>query len=136
MQSFAGFARRALAQGRLTARFNFGAGTSRMLASQHPYSDWLREIGQQMLRSGQCLAVVGHSRHMGSPVAEDRLSLQRAQWVGQRLLAQTPALAGRVHALGMGARLSLVGSGDDSDADALDQRIEFRPATCYRPERQ
>lgn len=130
MKAFATLAEMGLNTDRLAIRFNFAAGASAFLPSQHPYNDWLREISRQALRGGSCLEVSGHSRRSSSAQLDERLSLQRAEFVRQKMLALTPALAKRSTAVGHGSRQVLVGIGSDDDADALDQRIEFRKISC------
>jgi outer membrane protein OmpA-like peptidoglycan-associated protein len=61
----------------------------------------------------------------------ERVSLQRAEYVKQRMVVVRKDLAKRVVSRGVGSRQVLVGTGRNDPSDALDRRIEFKPAsTC------
>ena len=60
----------------------------------------------------------------------DRLSRARAETVRRLLVAERAALANRLQATGMGFRETIIGTGSDDAADALDRRVEFKVATC------
>jgi outer membrane protein OmpA-like peptidoglycan-associated protein len=77
-----------------------------------------------------CLNVVGHTSRTGSVPYNDRLSLQRAAYIKQRLEREAPQLAPRTRAAGMGFRENLVGTGTDDARDALDRRVEFKVIEC------
>lgn len=95
-----------------------------------PYPFWLRQIARQVVAAGSCLAVVGHSSRTGSEQVNERLSLQRAEAIKAKLIAQGRELSGRIETSGAGFRENLVGSGTDDQRDALDRRVEFRVVTC------
>ena len=60
----------------------------------------------------------------------DTLSLQRANFIRQRLTAEAPVLGARTKTSGMGFRQNIVGSGTDNAVDALDRRVEFKIIPC------
>jgi outer membrane protein OmpA-like peptidoglycan-associated protein len=95
-----------------------------------PYTIWLRQIARQAAAAKVCLNVVGHASRTGSEAHNDRLSLQRALFIKDRLAAQAPELATRLMATGMGFRENLVGTGTDDARDALDRRVEFKLTGC------
>jgi outer membrane protein OmpA-like peptidoglycan-associated protein len=95
-----------------------------------PYAIWLRQIARQVAAAKVCLNVVGHASRTGSEAHNDRLSLQRALFIKDRLAAQAPELATRLMATGMGFRENLVGTGTDDARDALDRRVEFKLTGC------
>ena len=74
--------------------------------------------------------IVGHTSHTGSEPTNDALSLQRANFIRQRLAAEAPALGAETKTSGMGFRQNIVGSGTDNAVDALDRRVEFKIVPC------
>ena len=94
------------------------------------YGMWLRQIAREAMAARSCMAVVGHTSRSGTGPANDTLSLKRAQYVRQRLIAEAPELAGRTRAEGMGFRQNIVGSGSDDSFDVLDRRVEFKIVPC------
>ena len=95
-----------------------------------PYAVWLRQIARQVSASKLCLHLVGHASRTGAEGFNDRLSLQRAALIKQRLEAESPALAARTRFMGVGWRENLVGTGTDDVRDALDRRVEFKVMSC------
>jgi outer membrane protein OmpA-like peptidoglycan-associated protein len=122
-----------LARERLAVRLLFRPGGTEFVrdpAVSGPYPMWLRQIAGRLAAREGCVTVSGHASVTGSAAANDRLSLARAERVRARLVAQEPALRGRSEAVGRGAREPIIGSGTDDLRDALDRRVEFRPARC------
>ena len=95
-----------------------------------PYTVWLRQIARQVSASKLCLHLVGHASRTGAEGYNDRLSLQRAALIKQRLEAESAALAPRTRSSGVGWRENLVGLGTDDVRDALDRRVEFKVMSC------
>lgn len=95
-----------------------------------PYPMWLRQVATVAASSSICMDLIGHTSLTGSPAFNDRLSLQRAAYVKERLEADLPALRGRLVAHGKGSSEPLVGTGSDDVRDALDRRVEFRIVDC------
>jgi outer membrane protein OmpA-like peptidoglycan-associated protein len=77
-----------------------------------------------------CLHLVGHASRTGTEQFNDKLSLQRAASIKQRLELESPALSPRMRSIGMGYRENLIGLGTDDMRDALDRRVEFRVSAC------
>ena len=100
----------------------------RDLAGMYPM--WLRQIARAMQANGACLDVVGHTSKSGTEAVNERLSRARAETVRRLLVAERAALASRLQATGMGFRETIIGTGSDDAADALDRRVEFKVATC------
>ena len=94
------------------------------------YGMWLRQIAHEAIAARSCMSVIGHTSRSGPGPVNDTLSLKRAQYVRQRLIAEAPELAGRTRAEGMGFRQNIVGSGSDDSFDVLDRRVEFRIVPC------
>ncbi|MDQ6684390.1 MAG: OmpA family protein, partial [Pseudomonadota bacterium] len=94
------------------------------------YAMWLRQIASETVRAKSCMAIVGHTSKSGSAAANDALSLRRAAYVRQRLMAEQPELGAKTRAEGMGFRQNIVGSGTDNGFDVLDRRVEFKIVPC------
>jgi outer membrane protein OmpA-like peptidoglycan-associated protein len=122
-----------LANKALGVKFLFNPGTTDFWTDPKingPYALWLRQIARQAAAAKVCLQVVGHTSHTGSEPVNDRLSAQRAAVVQRRLEAESPALAGRMKASGVGFRENLIGTGTDDAVDSLDRRVEFKVNAC------
>ena len=130
MQAFGQLVQMGLASDRLAVRFDFKPGATAFSQEQQPYSLWLSEIAKQSLRQSSCIEVAGHTRRGTSDQMDERLSLQRAEFVRQKLVAVNPALAKRLMAKGYGSQRAIVGTGKGNESDALDQRIEFKKVSC------
>lgn len=95
-----------------------------------PYPMWLSQIASRSSRRNACLEISGHTSRTGPEPMNERLSLLRAEFVKSRLDQQSPGLGKRIIANGVGSRETLVGTGKDDAADALDRRVEFKVIGC------
>jgi outer membrane protein OmpA-like peptidoglycan-associated protein len=114
-------------------KFAFKPGTSQFVADAKlgsAYREWLRQIAERLAKDKSCIDIVGHVGTSGTVADRERLSLQRAEFVKQRLDAISPQLKKRTKAAGEGSREALVGLGTDDAKDALDRRIELRITGC------
>ena len=122
---------------RLSVKFLFAPnsarfGSDREIAAE--YNSWLPEIAARTIKADKCLEVVGHTSATGSAEVNDRISLQRAEYVRGRLRAASPgASSTRFTAKGAGSSELIVGTGRDDDSDALDRRVEFKASPCAAP---
>ena len=117
----------------LSVKLLFNPGSTTFWADPQisgPYPMWLRQVGAVASSSAICMDLVGHTSLTGSAAFNDKLSLQRAGVVKERLEGETPALRGRLTAHGKGSAEPLVGTGSDDVRDALDRRVEFRIVDC------
>jgi len=130
LQAFGKLVEMGLATDRLAVRFDFRPGATAFAQDQQAYAQWLSEIGKQSLRQTSCLEVAGHTRRSASEQMDERLSLQRAEFVRQKMVAATPTMAKRSSAKGYGSQRAIVGTGKGNESDALDQRIEFKKVAC------
>jgi outer membrane protein OmpA-like peptidoglycan-associated protein len=122
-----------LSSNNLGVKFLFNPGTTNFWSDPQvsgPYGFWLRQIARQAVGTKVCMNVVGHTSRTGSQAYNDRLSLQRAAYIKQRLDKEAPPLASRTKASGVGFRENLVGTGTDDARDALDRRVEFKITEC------
>jgi outer membrane protein OmpA-like peptidoglycan-associated protein len=122
-----------LANRSLGVKFLFNPGTTDFWSDTKvsgPYTFWLRQIARQAAAAKACLSVVGHTSKTGSEAINDRLSLQRANYIKDRLGKEAADLAARLKANGVGFRENIVGTGTDDVRDALDRRVEFKVTEC------
>lgn len=99
---------------------------------EEQYAIWIRQIARQVRASGLCLEINGHASKSGSAEFNDRLSLQRAQWILEKLTQVEQGLASRLKARGMGFRKNIIGSGSDNALDAIDRRVDFKLTSCQK----
>lgn len=95
-----------------------------------PYPMWLHEIAKASADAKVCLDIIGHTSHTGPVAYNDVLSMQRARYVQQRLVAESTSLSERTTPSGRGFRENIIGSGTDDAVDALDRRVEFKIVNC------
>ena len=122
-----------IAYNELGVKFLFNPGTTDFWADPRvsgPYGMWLRQIAKEGTAAKVCMNVVGHTSKTGSEQINDALSLQRANFIKQRLTTESAALGARTKTAGMGFRQNIVGSGTDNAVDALDRRVEFKIIPC------
>jgi hypothetical protein len=122
-----------LSNNNLGVKFLFNPGTTNFWSDPQisgPYGFWLRQIARQAVAAKVCMNVVGHTSLTGSAPYNDRLSMQRATYIKQRLDREAPELGPRTRASGMGFRENIVGTGTDDARDALDRRVEFKITGC------
>ncbi len=123
----------AMANDQLRVKFLFNPGGTTFWSDAKvsgPYANWLRVIAAEAAAAKDCLAVVGHTSRTGGEATNDALSVQRADAIRQRLIAERPTIAERSKAQGRGWRENIIGSGTDDAVDALDRRVEFKVMPC------
>ncbi len=122
-----------IAYNELGVKFLFNPGSTEFWSDSKvsgAYPMWMRQIAREATAAKVCMNVVGHTSKTGSGPANDALSLQRANFIRQRLTAETASLGAKTRTTGMGFRENIVGSGTDNAVDALDRRVEFRIVPC------
>jgi len=122
-----------IAYNQLGVKFLFNPGSTEFWSDSKvsgPYVMWLRQIAKESTTARACMDIVGHTSKTGSEQANDALSLQRANFIRQRLTADAPVLGARTKTSGMGFRQNIIGSGTDNAVDALDRRVEFKIIPC------
>jgi hypothetical protein len=122
-----------IAYNELGVKFLFNPGSTDFWSDPRvsgPYGMWLRQIAKEGTAAKVCMNVVGHTSKTGSEQVNDVLSLQRANFIKQRLAVESAALGSRTKTAGMGFRQNIVGSGTDNAVDALDRRVEFKIIPC------
>ena len=134
MRAFAKIAEQGLGAKRLAVKFGFQSGATGFSKDDVPYDRWLKELATQSARvaktTGGCLEIAGHTGRAGSEALNERVSLQRAEYVRQRLIEQRKDLSKLLSARGYGSKDALVATGREDLSDALDRRIEFKPVAC------
>ena len=122
-----------LAKKRLAINFLFQPGRATFAAvkpADQNYPGWVKEIARRATQSNDCLEITGHTSRTGPKDLNERLSLQRAEYVKKYLEAEAADLTGRVSAHGAGSRENLIGTGKDDASDALDRRVAFQLISC------
>jgi|RhiMethySRZTD1v2_1073278.scaffolds.fasta_scaffold24084_5 outer membrane protein OmpA-like peptidoglycan-associated protein len=126
-----------LASERLAAKFLFNPNSAKFASAQAggwEYGMWLQQIASRTAEADKCLEVVGHTTATGSVDGNERLSLQRAEYIQGRLQRVSGGdRSTRFAAKGVGARELIVGTGMDDASDALDRRVEFKTTACAAP---
>lgn len=133
MQAFRKIAQQGMDAKRLAVKFNFQQGGASLAKDSSPYDRWVKELAIQSAKataSGTCMEVSAHTGRAGSEPLNQRLSLQRAEYVKQRLVTERKDLASKITAKGYGSSEALVATGREDSSDALDRRVEFKPAAC------
>ena len=134
MKAFGIIAQQGLLAKRLAVKLNFQQGGASLAKDASPYDRWLKELATQSSKAavagGTCFEVSAHTGRAGSEPLNQRISLQRAEYVKQRLITEHRDLATRITARGYGSSEALVATGRDDPSDALDRRIEFKPTPC------
>ena len=122
-----------IAYQQLGVKFLFNPGSTEFWSDPKvsgAYPMWLRQIARESTGTRVCMIIVGHTSRTGSEQTNDALSLQRANFIRQKLATESAALGSRTKTAGMGFRQNIVGSGTDNAVDALDRRVEFRIIPC------
>ena len=122
-----------IAYNELGVKFLFNPGSTDFWSDPRvsgPYGMWLRQIAKEGTAAKVCMNVVGHTSKTGSEQVNDALSLQRANFIRQKLATESSVLGNRTKTAGMGFRQNIVGSGTDNAVDALDRRVEFKIIPC------
>ena len=134
MQAFGRITKQGLDAKRLAVKFNFQPGGASFAKDTNPYDRWLKELaGQSTLALKDpktCFEVAGHTSRGGSEPMNERVTLQRAEYVKQRLVAEKKELASRISTKGYGSAAALVATGKGDSSDALDRRIEMVTRAC------
>ncbi len=134
MKTFAQMAQRGLNAQRLAVKFNFQPGSVILAKNESPYEGWIKELAIQSDLTAKarssCFELSGHTGRGGLEAMNEKLSLQRAEYVKQRMVAERQALATRINTRGYGSQQALVATGREDASDALDRRIEFKPGPC------
>jgi hypothetical protein len=122
-----------IAYNELGVKFLFNPGSTQFWSDPRvsgAYPMWLRQIARESTGAKVCMNIVGHTSRTGSEPANDALSLQRANFIRERLAAEAQSLGAKTKTSGMGFRQNIVGSGTDNAVDALDRRVEFKIVPC------
>jgi outer membrane protein OmpA-like peptidoglycan-associated protein len=123
---------------RLAVKFLFEPNAAQFTTDRETrveYAMWVQEIAKGTVKTDKCLDVVGHTSATGSAAVNDRLSLQRADYVKGRLQGALVRVQAnrRFAAKGVGSRELVVGTGKDDASDFLDRRVEFKTVACATP---
>jgi outer membrane protein OmpA-like peptidoglycan-associated protein len=123
----------AFAENNLSIRFLFQVNSTDFISEpklNQQYRIWVRQLGQHIIKSQQCVEVQGHSSKSGNEAYNNRLSLQRAEFIRRQMQLDSNASVNLTKATGRGFQDNLVGSGSDNEQDAIDRRVEFKIVPC------
>lgn len=132
-QAFSDIVDYGLGQKKLGVKMLFRPGSALFLSNQAitaEYAMWLRQIAQRAAANPDCMVVAGHTSRTGPEPLNERLSMQRAVFVQQRLVGQNKNLAQKTKPVGMGSSKVISGTGTDDARDAVDRRVEFLVERC------
>ncbi len=134
MKEFAAMAAQGMSAKRLAVKFGFQNGGAGLAKDENPYDRWIKElagVSSKLTKTSEtCFELGGHTGRGGSEPLNERLALQRAEYVKQRLVAEHKDLANTISTKGYGSSEALVATGKGDPFDALDRRIEFKSAPC------
>jgi outer membrane protein OmpA-like peptidoglycan-associated protein len=91
---------------------------------------WLKVIAARGAAQNACFQIVGHASRTGAVEANDRLSVQRAEYVRDRLIGLEPSLASRTVTTGVGSKEIMARSDADGPDNAVDRRVELKLVKC------
>ena len=117
----------------LTVKYLFGVNSVDFLQNENlkaRYDTWLRHIGRYFHNTNYCLRIVGHASRTGTEAYNNKLSLERAKSIQQRLQKTFPEVLQRSEVVGKGFSKNIVGIGTDDERDALDRRVELFIVDC------
>ncbi len=122
-----------LGQKQLGIKFLFQPGSALFLNNaevRRDYNVWLTQIATHTAKGKVCLQIGGHTSRSGAEPLNERLSLQRAAQVKQRMVSQNKQLDQQLKTIGFGSTKAIVGTGTDDAKDAVDRRVEFLVDDC------
>ena len=122
-----------LQQKKLGVKMLFRPGSALFVANPvltDEYAMWLRQISVRAAGGRDCLLVAGHTSRTGPEPLNERLSLQRAIVVQQRMVSQYAELTKKLKPVGLGSSKVISGTGTDDARDAIDRRVEFQVQDC------
>jgi outer membrane protein OmpA-like peptidoglycan-associated protein len=132
-QSFANLIDRAIAASTGVVMFLFEPNSTvfdRSKVAVPPYEMWLKVIAARGAAQNACFQIVGHASRTGAVEANDRLSVQRAEYVRDRLIGLEPSLASRTVTTGVGSKEIMARSDADGPDNAVDRRVELKLVKC------
>ena len=118
---------------RLAMKFLFNPGSTAFMSApavSASYPIWLQQIARRSSQGNACLEIGGHTSRTGPEPLSERLSLLRVEFIKHRLVEQAPTLGKRLITTGVGSRDTLIGTGRDDLADALDRRVVLIVIDC------
>ncbi|MDM8524988.1 hypothetical protein QUF80_16580 [Desulfococcaceae bacterium HSG8] len=114
----------------LTFKFVFDVNSVSLWGDEGRYDVWLRQIGKYFQGTHHCLKIVGHCSNTGPETWNNRLSLDRAEFIRKRLQESFSEVMQRSRTIGKGFSENIVGIGTDDERDALDRRVEIIIVGC------
>ncbi|GAB6909062.1 hypothetical protein JCM12296A_49030 [Desulfosarcina cetonica] len=118
--------------GELATKITFNPLSSSPVESKtRLYTIYIKEIAKLVDSVPSCrISIVGHCSRSGTEAFNDALSLERAQWILNKMRAYAPGVVQKADTVGRGFRQNIVGSGADDITDEIDRRVEFKFQQC------
>ena len=100
-------------------------------SKSHLYNIYIRQIAKLVESIPECkVIIIGHCSRSGSEMYNEKLSLQRAQWVQKQMASYVQQINTKSETLGKGFSENVVGTGKDNITDEIDRRVEFKFNQC------
>jgi outer membrane protein OmpA-like peptidoglycan-associated protein len=95
------------------------------------YNIYMKQLASFVSAVPECkVTIIGHCSRTGKEAYNDKLSLQRAQWIQRQMASYAPAVMRKSTTIGRGFRDNIVGTGRDDVTDEIDRRVEFKFSQC------
>jgi outer membrane protein OmpA-like peptidoglycan-associated protein len=92
---------------------------------------YMKQIANLVASIRGCrVKIIGHSSRSGSEIYNDKLSLQRAIWIQNKMASIAHGIMNKTEAIGRGFQENIVGTGKDDITDQIDRRVEFKFDRC------
>ncbi len=116
----------------ITSKITFGPNSKQPVDSKIvQYNIFIKQIANLVAAVPECkIEIIGHCSRSGSEGYNDKLSLQRAQWIQKKMASIAPKVMNKSKTFGRGFRENIVGTGKDDLTDEIDRRVEFKFSQC------
>ncbi len=97
------------------------------------YGIWTRQLIAYLIRNTKkCMHIIGHTSKQGDFDYNMKLSLNRAEYIKNRLIQESASISGKITVEGKGETATKDGSEPDSDQNMIDRRVEFELFNCEK----
>jgi outer membrane protein OmpA-like peptidoglycan-associated protein len=116
----------------IASKITFGPNSKAPIGNKSgQYNIYAKEIAKFVASVPGCkVKIIGHCSRTGKEAYNDKLSLQRAQWIQKQMASFAPEVMAKSETFGRGYQENIVGSGRDDITDEIDRRVEFKFQQC------
>jgi outer membrane protein OmpA-like peptidoglycan-associated protein len=116
----------------ITSKITFGPNSRQPVENKAAqYNIYIKQISNLIASVPGCkVEIIGHCSKTGAEEYNDKLSMQRAQWIQKKMASHAPAIMKKTKTIGRGFRENIVGTGSDDITDEIDRRVEFKFIQC------